>query len=146
MTEPALRLGVDAVQLVIAYLAGRSDVQTVLGNPARIGTKLNDSPVFPCIVIIRVGGSWDDIHHLDSADLQIEAWADQGKGQEKVAEVAAATIRACFARDQIPGVHTLGVVTGSVERYGPTWSWDPPTGRPRYVFGVRLFIHPNPAA
>lgn len=132
-----LHLMVDAEALVVAFLAGQADVAALVGS--RISTELPPAPTFPLVRLERIGGLTGTPAHLDRARIQVEAWGAT-KGE---AHTVAATVRAALF-EELPGTHPLGVVTGAEEDLGLTWSPDPESDQPRYVFGVAAFIHPAP--
>lgn len=127
----------DAEQLVIDYLIGVAGVTDII-DPDNIGPRLPKDPVWPCLVISRVGGIPSLGGYLDNPHLELIAWGAT-KGQARAAAGAAQT-----ALVAITGFHDLGLVTGVFET-GDGFRWDPDeaTGQPRYRFEVALYIRPT---
>lgn len=132
-----LRLLPDAEQLVTDWLRAHTDIDAIVGD--RIFTALPKNPTYPCVVIRRLGGVPVIATHLDRARIQIDAW-----GRTKYeARTAAAAVQAAL-HEMPAGSHSVGVVTGVEDELGLTWSEDPTSERPRYTFGVLIFLHPTP--
>lgn len=133
-----LRLLVDAELLAVNYLRATAEVAAIAGS--RIYTEIPPTPTYPLVRVTRIGGVPTIRQHLDVARLQIDVW-----GQTKFqARTLAATVQA--AMWAAVGSHAEGVVANVEDDLGLSWSPDPDTDQPRYVFGVAVTIHPNPTS
>lgn len=139
-----LRLAVDAERLVGDYLRSRTEVTSLATGG--VMTRLNLASTFPVVVFHRAGGKWQDRERLDKPDIQVEAWAGNAEisGEKQNAHDLINVCRAVMNNDpgNIVKVHTLGTVDGTDEVIGPRWEPDQPTGRARYLFIVRVYMHP----
>lgn len=132
-----LRVLPDAELLVSDWLRAHSDLDPILGN--KIFTALPAGVSYPCLVIRRLGGVPVVRQHLDRARIQCDIW-----GRTKYeARTAAAAVQAAL-HEMPAATHALGVVTGVEDDLGLTWSEDPASNRPRYTFGVLVYLHPTP--
>jgi len=125
----------DAELVATAYLRGHEDVAPIVG--ARVYTELPESPVYPLLRVQRVGGVTRVPRRLDSARMQVEAWATTKQAARDLAATAHAALWDA-------GGHTVegAVITGVEDVLGLTWFADPVTHRPRYLFDVVLLTHP----
>jgi hypothetical protein len=134
---PDLRILGDVELLAVEWLKAQAAI--VAEVDARVYTALPHKPAFPAIRLFRVGGFLPIEQHLDVPRLQVEAFALSRYDARIVAATAQAALHA------MTGVHAEGVVTAVLDGTGLTWSPDPPTNRPRYLFDVLVYIHPSPA-
>lgn len=132
----ALPLLPDAELVVARYLRAHSEVALRVGM--RVYTELPPDPVWPLVRLVRIGGVAEENGYIDRARIQVDAWA----ASKFEARIVAATVQAAlFAA---PGSVVSGAVFGEVVNdLGVTWSPDPATGQPRYLFGVRVLLHPS---
>jgi hypothetical protein len=117
--------------LTVNYLLAHPDVTPLVG--ARVVTVLPNSPVFPLVVLFRIGGVAPLRGVLDEASLQVEAWADR-KAQ---AFTVANTVQSALW--DMTGVFDEGVVADVRSTLGMSYLPDPVMNeKPRYVFGVAV--------
>lgn len=132
----ALRLLADAELLAVNVLRADSDLDALIDG--RVYTAIPADPTFPLVRVTRIGGIPVIRQHLDVARLQVDVW-----GSSKYqARLAAAATQAVLHK--AVGAHAEGVVTGVDDDLSLSWQPDAETNQPRYVFGVALYIHPNP--
>lgn len=135
-----LHILADVERLVIQYLLTVNEVTALVGD--RVGSR-KDKP-YPRITVTRVGGSPGPIPaHLDSARIQVEAWAPtaaDGGGKGLANEVARTAQAAMY--DMVNASHEEGVVTDVEGVSGPLWVPDPVTALPRYVLDFIVRVHP----
>jgi hypothetical protein len=134
-----LKVQPDVEKLVVNYLIAHADVP----DSAWISTDIPPNPIWPVVTVQRIGGGSSDDDYLDGAVLQIDVRGVLG--EREAASDLMGKIRAAMAHRQIVGIHTLGVVTGSLERRGPQYLPDPDTGRPRFTFDYAVWIHRIPS-
>lgn len=133
----ALRLLPDAELLVVNRLRATAEVTALVGT--RVYTQIPATPTYPLIRVTRIGGVPAIRQHLDVARIQIDAWGATQYQARTVAATAQAAIHAAT------GTHATGVVSNVEDDLGLTWSPDPDTDQPRYVFAVAISIHPTPS-
>lgn len=131
-----LRLLPDAELLAVNALRANADLAALVGT--RVYTAVPADPSFPLVRVSRIGGIPTIPQHLDVARLQVDAWGTTKHQARTVAATAQAALHAAT------GTHAQGVLTGVDDDLGLSWQPDPETDQPRYVFGVALYIHPNP--
>lgn len=93
------------------------------------------------IVVVRTGGTPTLPYRIDNPRLDIDAWGASKSDAHDLAQAARAALH------ELPtGNHTaLAAVVAHVEdESGLTWLPDPETGAARYVFSLRLAVHPYP--
>lgn len=142
----ALRLLPDAELLAVNALRADGDLDVLVDG--RVYTAIPANATFPLIRVIRIGGVPVIRQHLDVARLQVDAWAGRlddpataatAKGTaRRVAAAAQAALHAAI------GSHAEGVVTGVEDDLGLSWQPDPEENRARYLFGLAMYLHPNP--
>ncbi len=133
----ALRLQVDAELLAANYLRARAEIIALVST--RVVTELPKLPTYPVLALTRIGGLADHPGWLDVARLQVDGWGTTKGNASLVARTALAALL------DMPGVHTLGVVTHVAQNLGLTWAPDEISDQPRYLFGVSIHTHPlNP--
>jgi len=133
---------VDVEALVSQYLRAQSEVTAYVGQ--RVYTALPESPTFPCVRIVRIGGAppMSRPLHVDAARLQIDVFG----GSKATAFDTIDAVREELAKivDEA-AVQPLGVVCGV--RFGPLAyipdeSFAP--AKPRYVQDVTVTVRPAP--
>lgn len=125
-------------ELVIAR-ALRADPDVAAMTSGRVYTEIPRDPVWPMLRLFRIGGTADTSAYYERARLQIDAWGES----KHQARLLAATAR--HALLLMPGRVGDGAIIGEVvDDHGLLWAPDPDTGRPRYLFGVRILLHPAP--
>ncbi len=137
-----VQLMVDCEALVSAWLRDNDDVTALIDDHVYTQSPRNSAAKMPYARVTRIGGGGPVIQHplwLDTARLQVDVFGGAKVFCLQIAE----TIRAACAQD-LPGVHTLGVVTNVDLRdspaYQPDDTFDPPT--PRYRFDMSITTHP----
>src|SRR4051794_31378145 len=68
---PGVQAPPDIEAGVLEHLVGRTTVTSLAGN---IGWRIR--PPWPCLRVVRVGGTSDEVLRVDSALIQVEAWGD----------------------------------------------------------------------
>lgn len=143
----AARLLPDAEELVIAYLLASDDIAALVGE--RVFPELpQDQDEWPILLVERVGGLPAAERHLDAPEIELQAWADTKAEARTLAATAQAVLQELVGIQPPPapsGPPAIGVVSGIEHVNGLQWVPDPETGRPRYVFEIRVFVHPPPA-
>ena len=127
----------DAELVVVTYLKSHDDVTALVGN--RVITELPAAPIFPLLRVIRIGGLSPAPRRLDAAHLQVEAWA----ATQETARLVAATAQAALW-EAGNATNNGAVITGVDNTLGLSWSPDPPSNRPRYLFSMYVYSHPIP--
>jgi len=135
---PTVRVPVDAARLARDFLATQTDLVPLVAGRVYVG-RLPPNPVFPLIMLHRVGGAPRYPMWLDPARLQIEGWADVGNDEQ--AHTVAATALAALMQ-QLPGRRVSGTVAGVTVALGLTSLPDQETARPRVLFDVTVPVHP----
>jgi uncharacterized protein DUF3168 len=130
-----LTLPVDVEWLLHDYLVAQPELAALVGT--RVSTALPQTPVYPLVLITRVGGTLRDQGYLDRPLVFVEAWAAPGKHGDAVAVMA--TVRALLRGDRLNGSYPKGKVSGADEIAGPRYQRDPPTNAERFVLTVQLF-------
>lgn len=102
----------------------------------RVYSRIPAKPVYPLVVVQRLGGRPAVKQYLDAPYVQVEVWGD---GKSQVLDLAEMVRERCLAIEGqiIGGMFTTGVS----DALGLTWLPDE-TGRDRYVFAVTVFNHP----
>lgn len=138
---------VDPVATARTFLLASARVSEVLGGPDRVGA--HNEPPYPCVVLTDVPGSDRDLTHLLAPLLQVEVFGDPdgspGKpALRRILYTVLAELKALREQTFGPGEP---VVTDVRSTGGGGWSPEP-TGQPRYLATVQMFMHPatTPAA
>lgn len=131
-----MRLLPDAELLAVNAL--RTDADLIALVAGRVYTAVPAEPTFPLVRVTRIGGVPVISQHLDVARLQVDVWGATKYQARTVAAAAQAVLHT------IAGIHAEGVVTAVEDDLGLSWQPDQETDQPRYVFGVAMFVHPNP--
>lgn len=134
----AIRELPDVETLIVKHLQADQDLVTA-GVKQIAGPESPKQPKWPMVRIHRTGGSAPVAFWLDGAFIQVDVW-----GVKDTAQLRRITSKVWVSLQRMIGVHTLGVVTGVEETVGRVYLPDPGTDRPRYLFGIRVFAHPNP--
>lgn len=95
-------------------------------------------PVYPLLVVQRLGGVPVERHRLDMARIQVDAWGDN-KAQAR--DAAEAARRAILELEGTKSQTFSAVITGCDDELGLMWLPDPDTGRDRYIFAVLVYGH-----
>jgi hypothetical protein len=130
----ALRLGVDAEALVVAYLLGQPDVAAASTGG---GTEIPPEATWPRWRLHRIGGTQDYPHWIEHPRFQLEAWG----GTKAQAGILIRTLEAAVRA--MSGVYALGVVTAVDINLSQLWQPDETdNNRPRYLSDFTATIHP----
>lgn len=123
---------------VIEFLVSRSAVTTIAGN---VGWRIR-AP-WPCLRVVRVGGTTDEILRVDSALIQVEAWGnpdDQSSGQRialaRLLAVAEAELMNIPGRTTATAVYTRARVVNRGQ-----WAPDDTTEQQRYFTRLIVAAH-----
>lgn len=132
----------DPAAVVIAYLSSHPAVTEALGGPGRISLK--NQPPYPHLGVADTpGGSDRDLRWLISPEISLTLWGDLDGSPGKAA-LRRALYTVLQALAELPEQATgpgQPVVT-AVESSG-AGGWSPePTGQPRYLSRVRVYMHP----
>lgn len=137
----ALRVMPNVTALVVAFLRADVDVSALAGARG-YAIELPENPPLPCYRVTRFGGIpvMQVPFEIDTADLQIDAWALKHGDAEKLLN----TIRAALSA-RLPGKHPLGMVTAvdhGVMSSSPDPTYDP--ARPRFIGDTTITYRPLP--
>lgn len=134
-------MAVNDAKLVRDYLAADTNIQALVGT--RVFHEFPAAPTFPLIVLHKFDGTERLWGHQSVPRIQIEAYADFGRGPDAIALDLA--IRTAMKSYTIAGAHTAGVANGA-ELVSDREFPDPVDGgrrhRPRYILDYRLWLHP----
>lgn len=118
----------DAEAVVIGILRA-ADVPVASALPA--------NPVYPLVIVKRIGGVPAEKHHTDNPSLQVEAW---GTDKAEAHDLAQAS-RAAIHEAEGQSFNDLSAfITGVEDTLGLSWSPDPVSNRARYLFGVGMYL------
>lgn len=135
MSDPHPQMpAIEAV--LVGALKAETDLDATFSN--RIATRLPAEPTFPFLTLRRSGGFRPVERWLAAVTVEFEVWG--GKDEEEATEVAADLAESVVLALQ--GDYASAVVTGVQPVLGPRNVGDPETGRPRYIFETRVFVHP----
>lgn len=109
------------------WLRSQPDVLAIVGARTYLGA-LPLGSVLPALVIWRAGGGHDG-NTMDSAMVQLEAWAASGAQAETLMSTAVATIGSAPALLDLTTTARLG----GVRLNALMWAPDPDTDTARYV-------------
>lgn len=101
------------------------------------------SPVFPHVVTMRLGGTPAERHALDAPRIQVEVWGDRDTSKSAVLDYATAAWLALQEAEgttvELAGDEDPVFIAAVNPEIGLQWLPDPPTGRPRYIFSLRVY-------
>jgi len=127
----------DAELALIQYLRSRSELTTLV-PAARITTVRPKSPVYPLVLIQRIGGTSLTWNAIDEAAFQVDVIGGSRYDCQKIARTLAACVLA-IANDIV----SEGVLVSAQEEVGPQWLPDavvvPPMSR--FVARYRVLLH-----
>lgn len=132
----------DPIGVARTWLLTRSAVTSLLGDPEGIGP--DNDPPYPCIVLTDPPGSDLGLRHLIAPLLQVEVIGDPdgtpGKpALRRLLYTVLEELAALPDQNYGPG---QPVVTHVESSAGGGWS-PLPTGQPRYLSTLRLYMHPQ---
>jgi hypothetical protein len=110
---------------------------------SRVYSSVPKTPTYPLITIQRIGGQPAERHRLDAARIQVTVWGTSKSEAFDIAQLARVSLHG-LEGDLVTvggGAPVNAFITGVEDDLGLFWSPDEPTGRDRYIFGVRLFLH-----
>ena len=134
-----------AESVAIAWLVPHPLLSELVGS--RVYADVPEGATYPLVRIERIGGGTiGGGHWLDSAHLQISAWAanaitEQGFGSARSAARGICE-QAIAALHELSGVTELAVVTAVEDVAGAKFVPDPATHHPRFIGEVLLTLHP----
>jgi len=123
---------------VIEYLVGRSAVTSLAGN---VGWRIK-AP-WPCLRVVRVGGTTDEILRVDDALIQVEAWGNPDD-TSSAQRIALARLLAVAEAELlgIPGrVTGTAVFTRARVLNRGQWAPDDSTEQQRYFSRLTVAAH-----
>jgi hypothetical protein len=127
----------DAELALIQFLRGRGEI-TALVPSARITTVRPQEPIYPLVLVQRIGGNALAWNSIDEAAFQIDVVGGSRYDCQKIARTIAGCILA-IANDTV----SEGVLVSAQEEVGPQWLPDgvvvPPLSR--YVARYRVLLH-----
>jgi len=108
----------------------------------RVYSSIPTNPVYPLVVLRRIGGQPAEIHYMDASRIQVDVW---GTSKSEAFDIAQA------ARVALHGMSGTTLTTGGgapVNCYiasvdddlGMMFMQDSITGKDRYIFGVQLYV------
>lgn len=133
---------VDPIAVARTWLNSRTAVTDALGGPDRIGPY--NEPPYPRVRLTDPPGNDRDLTHLVAPLLQVEVYGDPdgsiGKPElRRILYIVLQELRAIREQEFGPGET---VVTDVVSTGGGGYSPEP-TGQPRYLATVALYMHPG---
>lgn len=135
-----LRLQPDALLIAAAYLRQHAEVAARVAGRVH-ANRLPSPTVWPCLRVQRVIDTDIVAGHFAGARLQVDGFAAELR-QDREAWLLASTAKAALLA--MPGwQHPEGVVTAVEEAAGLQPMPDADLGRARYLFDVRVYIHPH---
>jgi len=124
----------DVEAIVAAQLRG---AELAVGD--RVYTEVPEDPTYPLVTVSRVGGLPAIRRYLDAAEVQIDVW---GTSKAEARDIADAARVACHDMEGNAFTDPVTAWVSAVEdATGLFWVPDPLTGRDRYLFGVRVYLH-----
>lgn len=138
------------IELIVTEALRDADIAN-----GRVYTAVPRDPVFPLVVVRRLGGTPVIEQYLDVGRIQVDAWAEKltgepgsgfsllGGGKAEAHDLALDAQLACHGMRL--SVFDGAVVTAVEDELGLSWIPDPKTERPRYSFTVAVFVHPAPS-
>jgi hypothetical protein len=132
----------DPIPRVVSWLTAHTEVTSALGGSGRVGA-LN-APPYPCIRVLDTAGGDDrDLRWLMAPEVQIEVYGDLdgSPGKEALRRILYTALGALTELPYQPYDPEYPVVTDvTVSRSG---GWVPePSGQPRYLAAVKIWLHP----
>ena len=135
---PGIQAPPDIEAGVIEFLVGRPAVTGLAGN---VGWRVRDP--WPCLRVIRVGGTTDEILRVDEALIQLDAWGnpdDKSSGQRqalaRLLAVAEAELLGIPGRVTASAVYTRARVVNRGQ-----WAPDDQTEQQRYFSRLTVAAH-----
>lgn len=132
----------DPVAVLRPWILASPEVENVLGGPDRVHAE--HRPPYPCVVLTDPPGSDLGLRHLIAPIVQVEVIGDpDGTPGKPALRRALYTVlqRIRDLPDTVQSDPTQAVVTAVVSTGGGGWS-PLPTGQPRYLATVQVYLHP----
>lgn len=109
----------------------------------RVYSSVPHTPTFPLVILQRIGGVPVERHRIDGPRLQFTVWGNSKSEAHDIAQQARVVLHGMEGTNfTVAGGAPVNIFVAGVEDdLGMFWSPDPPTGRDRYIFGVRLYTH-----
>jgi hypothetical protein len=126
----------DLEKVVVAALRASTSLDGTFAD--RISTRLPPEPTYPYLTLRQTGASRPVERWLVGATVEFVVW---GAVDGEPAARAAANLAESVVLGLV-GPYDAAVVSGVEPVIGPRNVTDPETGRPRYIFEVRVFAHP----
>ena len=124
-----------------AWLRADTGLQALVVQRVFFGIPRQD-PVFPLVVVARVGGSelLGEETPVDYALLQIECWGSllENGGSKAQAFAVAQAVQVALSTIRQPTLLTTGVKALSATVQALLWAPDPDTDQPRYLLTVEV--------
>lgn len=132
---------VDPVATARTWLLSRQAVTDALGGPDRVGP-VNEPP-YPCVRLTDPPGSDRSLRHLIAPLLQVEVYGDMdgSPGKPVLRRILYTVLEELAALPDQPTAPGESVVTAVISTGGGGWTPEP-TGQPRYIATVQMFMHP----
>lgn len=132
----------DPVAVARAYLTTHAEVLEALGGPDRISA--NNEPPYPHLGMLDTpGGSDRDLQWLIAPEISLTLWGDMdgSPGKAVLRRTLYVVLQALRDMPDVPTVPGQPVVTHVQSTGAGGWSPEP-TGQPRYLARVQMFMHP----
>ena len=131
----------DPLPRVARWLSDHPAVVEALGGPGRVGA--DNAPPYPRLRLLDTPGGDDrDLRWLTVVSLQVEALGDLdgAPGKEALRRALYTALGALAELPNVPCPPGLPVITAV--RSARAGGWVPePSGQPRYVAEVRVYVH-----
>jgi hypothetical protein len=113
---------------------------------ARVYSSIPRTPVFPFILVKRIGGIPTVRERLDRANIQLEVWGTSGTSKSTIRDLAdSARVKLHAMEGKVmttgAGYPVNGTCTGVTDTLGLAWLPDPVTDADRYIFAVYVYLH-----
>jgi len=139
----------DIEKMLVEHLRTHAAILPLTGNQSRVYTEVPaDAPVFPLVVLFKIGGTQQQRGWFHWARISVEAWAgrrdETPPGSKHKANELARTVQGVILATQgrIPAAAPLGVVTQANVALEPSWQPDESSKRPRYIADYEIGFHP----
>jgi hypothetical protein len=109
----------------------------------RVYSSMPSVPVFPLIVVERIGGRPAVRERLDRARIQLAVWGNSKSEARDLADAARLKLLDLEGQSVTTGggAPVDAFVTAVEDDLALFWSPDPVSDRDRYIFGVMIFDH-----
>ena len=131
---PRFEIFPDAEAVVGAAIRNAS----ISGLGTRVYSSIPRSPVYPLVLVRRVGGFPAVRQALDRASIQIEAWGDTKATAQRIAQEARVAV--LLLEGTIVHTPVDAAITGVSDATGMFFSEDDVTDIDRYIFGMNVWL------